>query len=69
MGETISTNTLPEVLFRMIKTEKVRLYETDGEIRLSPVKEQSEGKTGVNFSALKLQTKGIKFDRELANER
>ena len=40
MTETImNTNTLPEFLFKMIPTEKVRVKEIDGEIRLIPVEE------------------------------
>ena len=35
----IDTKTLPETLFRLIKTEKVTLRETNGEIRLIPIKE------------------------------
>ena len=31
--------------------------------------EKERGKNPVAFSALKLQTKGVKFDREVANER
>ena len=30
MGETISMKSLPEALFRLIRTEKVRLNEQDG---------------------------------------
>ena len=33
----LSTKTLPEPLFRMIRTEKVKIREVDGEIRLTPV--------------------------------
>jgi len=36
---TISTKALPEFLFRLIRTEKVKVYETDGTIRLVPVEE------------------------------
>lgn len=35
----ISARTLPEPLFRMIRSEKVRVREMDGEIRLSPITE------------------------------
>ena len=36
---TINTKALPEFLFKLIRTEKVKVYETDGEIRLMPVEE------------------------------
>ena len=35
----METNTLPEFLFKMIPTEKVRVKEVDGEIRLMPIQE------------------------------
>lgn len=35
----INTNTLPEFLLKMIPTEKVRIKEVDGEIRLTPIQE------------------------------
>ena len=35
----LDTNTLPESLFRLIRTAKVKARETNGEIRLTPVKE------------------------------
>jgi hypothetical protein len=41
MMETVmNTNTLPEFLLGIIPTEKVRVKEVDGEIRLLPVEEQ-----------------------------
>ena len=33
----LNTSTLPEPLFRLIHSEKVRVLETDGEIRLTPI--------------------------------
>ena len=35
----LNTKSLQETLMRLIKTEKVRLQEKDGEIRLTPVTE------------------------------
>ena len=34
-------------MFRIIKTEKVKLYETDGEIRLAPIKESEDCTIGL----------------------
>ena len=40
MTDTVlSTTALPEILFNLIKTEKVRVKENDGVIQLLPVKE------------------------------
>jgi hypothetical protein len=39
---TIDTKALPEALFQLIRTEKVALSETDGEIRLRPVPGSAE---------------------------
>jgi hypothetical protein len=39
----LSTNTLPESLFSLIPTEKVRVREADGEIRLTPITESEYG--------------------------
>ena len=40
MTETVmNTNTLPEYLLGIIPTEKVRVKQVDGEIRLIPVEE------------------------------
>jgi len=40
MTETvINTTALSEILLKLIPTEKVRVKEIDGEIRLTPVKE------------------------------
>ena len=33
----LSVDTLPETLFRLIKTEKVKLREAEGEIRIFPI--------------------------------
>ena len=77
MTETvISTKTLPEILFRLITTEKVRVKEIDGMIQLMPVKESTnkpQTKTGAlsasSFTALRIDTRGFEFDREEANAR
>ena len=39
----LSTNTLPEPLHRLIKTERVKVQETDGEIRLTPITDSHKG--------------------------
>jgi hypothetical protein len=39
---TIDTKALPETLLRLIRTERVTLSESDGEIRLRPVHESRE---------------------------
>jgi len=36
------SNTLPEPLFRLIRTEKVMVREADGEIRLTPISDSDE---------------------------
>jgi len=33
----LDTSTLPEPLFRLIRTEKVKVRETDGEVLLTPI--------------------------------
>jgi len=38
----MNTNAFPEVLFELIKTEKVRVKEVDGEIRLMPIEEAKD---------------------------
>jgi len=40
MSETVSTTALPDILFKLIQTEKVNIFETNGEIRLTPVSEK-----------------------------
>jgi len=43
MMETVmNTNTLPEPLFSLIRTEKVKVRETGGEIRLIPIQGQTK---------------------------
>ena len=43
MTETVmNTKALPEVLFRLIKTEKVKVHEADGEIRLIPIQDPTD---------------------------
>ncbi|MDR1663468.1 MAG: hypothetical protein LBR83_00905 [Clostridiales bacterium] len=39
MEMVLNANTLPEPLFRLIRTEKLRVRETGGEIRLIPIEE------------------------------
>jgi len=39
----INSRTLPEPLFRMIRTAKVKVNEIDGEIRLTPILETKNG--------------------------
>ena len=51
----LNKNTLHETLFRMIPTEKVRLQESDGVIRLTPLCE---------VSTLRGIAKGSKFTTE-----
>jgi hypothetical protein len=44
MTDTVlDTDSLQETLLRLIRTEKVRLRETDGEIRITPVAEAETG--------------------------
>ena len=48
MTETVmNTKALPEVLFRLIKTEKVKVHEADGEIRLIPIKDNADCTVGL----------------------
>ena len=39
----INANTLPEPLFRLIKAEKVKVSETGGEIKLTPIADAGKG--------------------------
>jgi len=39
----LDTKTLPEALFRFIRTEKVKVRELDGELRLTPIIDSKEG--------------------------
>ena len=44
MAELIlNTNTLPEPLYRLIRTEQVKVREADGEIRLTPINDAKKG--------------------------
>ena len=44
MAEMIlDTNTLPESLFRLLRVEKVKVHEHDGEVRLIPIIESQNG--------------------------
>jgi hypothetical protein len=39
----LDARTLPEPLFRLIRTEKVKVRESDGEIRLTPIIDTTKG--------------------------
>ena len=39
----LDTKMLPEPLFRFIRTEKVKVRELDGELRLTPIIDSKEG--------------------------
>ena len=39
----LNAKTLPEPLFRLIRTERVKVIETDGEIRLKPIGDNKRG--------------------------
>jgi hypothetical protein len=39
----LTTSTLPEPLFRLIRTEKVKVHEAEGEIRLTPIMDTKKG--------------------------
>ena len=43
----MNTNAFPEVLFELIKTEKVRVKEVDGVIQLMPVNENTDCTIGL----------------------
>jgi len=43
----MNTNAFPEVLFELIKTEKVRVKEMDGVIQLMPVNENNDCTIGL----------------------
>jgi len=48
MTETVmSTKAFPEILFKLIPTEKVRVKEMDGVIQLMPVNENSDCTIGL----------------------
>jgi hypothetical protein len=48
MTETvINTNALPEILFKMIRTEKVRVKESDGIVHLIPVEDKADCTIGL----------------------
>ena len=62
----LNTKTLPEPLFRLIHTEKVKVREAHGEIRLTPIRETdiecpllgmfADGKISMNKFILSKQT-------------
>jgi len=71
MTESImNTNALPEILLKLIPTDKVRVMEIDGEIRLIPLQESKEV-SSINDLLIHptLDTRGWTFNREEANER
>jgi len=39
----LDTKTLPEVLHRLLKTDKVKVNEIDGEVRLTPILQEDAG--------------------------
>ena len=41
----LHARTLPEPLFRLIRTEKVKVRELRGEIHLVPIEEQNDGRS------------------------
>ena len=48
MTDTVTmTNALPEILFKLIKTERVRVKESGGVIQLMPVKETTDCTIGL----------------------
>ena len=48
MTETVmSTKALPEILFKLIPTEKVRTKEMDGAIQIIPVKDNTDCTIGL----------------------
>jgi hypothetical protein len=48
MNETImQTKAFPDVLFKLIPTERVRVKEIDGMVQLMPVKENEDCTTGL----------------------
>jgi hypothetical protein len=48
MTDTVmNTTALPEILFKLIRTEKVHVKETDGVIQLMPVKENADCTIGL----------------------
>ena len=48
MTETVmNTTALPEILFKLIPTEKVRVKEANGIIQLTPIKENADCTIGL----------------------
>ena len=48
MTDTVtSTKALPEILLKLIKTEKVRVKESDGVIQIMPIKESTDCTVGL----------------------
>jgi len=72
MEMVINTKTLPEPLFRLINTEKVKVRDFSGEIRLIPIKETEPqcplegmfadgGISALKFMAEKQAEKGLEI--------
>jgi hypothetical protein len=60
----LDTRTLPEPLFRLIQTEKVKVREAHGEIRLTPIRE-----TDIDCPLLGMFADGkISIDKFIANK-
>ena len=57
---TLNTSALPETLFQLIKTDKVTLRESQGEIRLIPVFESAQK----SISAANIQRAALRQFRE-----
>ena len=49
----LNTNILPEPLFGLIQTDKIRVYEADGELRIIPVPQMKPFNNYDNFIAAK----------------
>ena len=72
MTETVmNINALPEFLFKLIRTEKVRVNETDGVIQLMPVKENADCTIGLRgmFAGDPNMTVDKFLERKRADER
>jgi len=64
MVSTVYTKqSLPEVLFRLIPTDKVYLQEKDGEIRISPIHEGS-GLRGLGVGCNMTMEKHLAYKRK-----
>jgi len=52
----LNTNILPEPLFAMIHTEKIRVHETNGELRITLFRRRSPLAFPINFSLFNAMT-------------